>query len=214
MDALDRLYWHLVEALRRDDAAADDALTVARLYQNLVPYRGVRAELGLLELAQYEHALLRLLSGERDYVVLDPEEAQAELRRELASPNPILGVYRDYADVAVRLNRAPAVPSAPPPPPAAAAAPPAPTPVARAVPVPAPVPTPVSAPPRTSARAIACGGCEQLLPRGRDARFCPFCGTSQPYRCRQCGEPFDSQWRFCIDCGEPREADPAPLTRA
>lgn len=207
MDALDRLYWRLVETLRSDGAIPEDALTVARLYQTIIPYRGIRAELGLLELAQYEHALLRLLSGERGYLVLDPAGAQEELRRELAAPNPILGIYRDYADAAVRLNRAPAQPPAPaitpaserpiavPAEPAAAAA--------AAVQRQAPTAAPAAAP------AVACTSCREVLPRGRAARFCPFCGTRQPERCRGCGGALEEQWRFCIDCGDTRESHAA-----
>lgn len=201
MDALDRLYWHLVETLRRDGAAAEGALTVARLYQNLIPYRGVRAELGLLELAQYEHALLRLLSGERGYLVLEPADVQGELRRELGSPNPILGIYRDYSDVGVQLQPPRREPVAPAP--GAAPAPEVAAP--RATAPPAPV---------AASAVVACTSCREALPRGRDARFCPFCGTAQPYCCRQCGETLASQWRFCIDCGEPREVESTPPSRA
>lgn len=200
MDALDRLYWRLLETLRQAGAAPEGALTVAHLYQGLIPYRGVRAELGLLELAQYEHALLRLLSGERGYVVLEPAAAQEELRRELASPNPILGLYRDYADARIRIRKPRASVAATPAPPPAEA------PSELAAPPPmsgAPQAEPVVPP---AAQEAACSGCWQPLPRGREARFCPYCGTRQPERCCHCGAPLEEGWRFCIDCGEPRNA--------
>jgi hypothetical protein len=135
MDPLDRLYWRLVETLRRAPAPPPErGLTIADVYQVLVPYRAVRADLGLYELAEYEHALLRLLAGEREYVRIEDAAIRDELRSELASPNPILGLYRDYSDAALTVRfgadaAAPApasapVPAAPPEPASRAAAPP------------------------------------------------------------------------------------------
>ncbi|MBW3572406.1 MAG: hypothetical protein KY467_14990, partial [Gemmatimonadetes bacterium] len=92
MDALDRLYRRVSLALARDPGRA---LTVGDLYQEVVPYRLIRAELGFAELAEYEHALLRLLAGEREYLETERPEVAEEFRRELQAPNPILGIYRD-----------------------------------------------------------------------------------------------------------------------
>src|SRR4051794_8569911 len=121
LDSLDRLYRRIADVLLREPATA---VTVGDIYQNLVPYRTVRAEFGFGELAEYEHALLRLLSGERDYLVVERAEVQEEFQRELRNTNPILGIYRDYAEVSVYLNPyAPELsdpdPTAPPPPPPA-----------------------------------------------------------------------------------------------
>lgn len=87
----------------RDGGPGTAAPTVGDIYQRLIPYRAVRGELGIMELADYEHALLRLLAGERGYVSLGEERARAEFVAELSSPNPILGVYRDYAAATVRV---------------------------------------------------------------------------------------------------------------
>jgi hypothetical protein len=108
MDSLDRLYFRLRETLA--GRPTDRPLTIAELYQQLVPYRAVRGELGFDELAEYEHALLRLLSGERGYAQVEVDSVREELERELRSPNPILGLYRDYAAVGVRVSRAVPVP--------------------------------------------------------------------------------------------------------
>ena len=67
VDPLDRLYRRIADVLLREPSTA---VTVGDIYQHLVPYRTVRAELGFGELAEYEHALLRLLSGERDFLVV------------------------------------------------------------------------------------------------------------------------------------------------
>ncbi len=209
MDPLDRLYWRLVESLRRERPGTSWELTVAEIYQQLVPYRTVRVDLGFAELPEYEHALLRLLAGERDYVSLEIPEVQEELQRELRAPNPILGLYRDYAAVVARLNPAPRPRAAAPPPPPAAedvtAEPAAPAPIpARPAPPPAGAqvpPRPAMAdapqrgpateppsmrsaphPPRAAAappRPALCRACRSPLPEGREVRFCPNCGATQ-----------------------------------
>ena len=52
----------------------------------------------------YEHALLRLLAGEGDYLTIESRTARQEIREELDSPNPNTGLYRDFAAADVRLN--------------------------------------------------------------------------------------------------------------
>ena len=78
--------------------------TVAEIYQNLVPYRTHRDELGVEMNADYEHALLRLLAGEGDFLSIESRTARQEIREELDSPNPNTGLYRDFAAADVRLN--------------------------------------------------------------------------------------------------------------
>jgi hypothetical protein len=78
--------------------------SVAEIYQNLVPYRTHRDEIGVEMNADYEHALLRLLAGERDYLSIESRTARQEIREELESPNPNTGLYRDFAAADVRLN--------------------------------------------------------------------------------------------------------------
>jgi hypothetical protein len=210
MDVLDLLYRRLAERAYREPAAsAPDPLTIAHVYQQLIPYRMVRGELGLGELAEYEHALLRLLSGEREYLTLESAQAQEEMRRELRAPNPILGLYRDYAAVGVHLNPA-RVPTDPPrrePPPPPVRIAPLPADEVTAEPGPSP---PVAAPAPAPAPPAACRSCRATLPGGREVRFCPFCGATQgPLPCRGCGEPVEPEWKFCAGCGLPREAAPA-----
>lgn len=78
--------------------------SVAEIYQNLVPYRTHRDEIGVEMNADYEHALLRLLAGENDYLTIESGTARQEIREELDSPNPNTGLYRDFAAADVRLN--------------------------------------------------------------------------------------------------------------
>jgi hypothetical protein len=102
----DRMMDHLVEqlhacladAMRQSRAGAfDSPVTVAEIYQDLVPYRSVRSRLGFEMNADYEHTLLRLLSGEGNHARLEPQEARDELRAELNMPNPNVGLFRKFA---------------------------------------------------------------------------------------------------------------------
>src|SRR5688500_16482442 len=124
MDPVDRLYRRVATLLARDPARE---LTIGSLYQDVVPYRLIRTEVGFAELAEYEHALLRLLAGEREYLELDRPGVADEFRRELEAPNPILGIYRDYAEVGVQPNPFAPLPDLTAPPPVVVAAEPAPS---------------------------------------------------------------------------------------
>ena len=209
MDELDRLYRLLVDAIR---AQQPELLTrpfeVADIYQSIMPYRLHRRALGMETNSDYEMTLLRLLSGERGYVIGD-EEMQDALRRELTTPNPDPGAFRPFAQSHVALaadalrrleqgnfsaaaGRGMPTPAATPtvaPRVAAAAAAPLPSmpPVAPAAPAPmrSPVTNPslqqtMSAPPR-STTAEALGG-----------------------RCRYCSGalPAGRRLTFCPHCGQ------------
>jgi hypothetical protein len=198
MDLVDRLHARLRDALKSETDVS--GLTIGDVYQRLIPYRSVRSELGILELAEYEHALLKLLAGERGYLTLEGEHALLELQAELESTNPILGVYRDYSAVVVRLGGATApgeprkpVANAPPEGPAPARAPAPRTSAA----------TPPAAPAHPAPNR--CGYCDSPLPKDPDLRFCPTCGRDQlDVRCGKCGGRLRDEWKFCIRCGTPR----------
>ena len=78
--------------------------TVAEIYQNLVPYRTHRDQIGVEMSGDYEHALLRLLAGEGEFLTIESRTARQEIKEELESPNPNTGLYRDFAAADVRLN--------------------------------------------------------------------------------------------------------------
>jgi hypothetical protein len=103
MDDLDRMYRRLVQNLR---AGFPDLLArpfeVSELYTTLIPYRHNRRELGFETNQDYELALLRLLSGERGYLIGDPQ-MQEDLRDEIQSPNPDLSKFRAYSTSMVSL---------------------------------------------------------------------------------------------------------------
>lgn len=249
---LERLHGALVDAMRRMRIAPfDGPVTVAEIYQDLVPFRVVRGALGFEMNADYEHTLLRLLSGEGDLARLDPPEARQELRDELDSPNPNVGIFRRFAacDVWVVANEAAvqdaaeleswaAQPEEGVRPGADAASPPLATPpgsdrhetrpephAAEPLPVAGSAGEPVGEPVgddeeaeyelvpvqrRTHGREAGDGGveaghcafCNSSLPERRMLRFCPYCGADQSQRpCGSCGEPLESEWRYCVACG-------------
>jgi hypothetical protein len=100
-----RLHHALVDAMRRTrPAELDQSVTVAEIYQDLLPYRTARSEIGFEMNADYEHALLRLLAGEGDFARIEPREVRDKLRLELESPNPDVGLYRSYAACDVWVN--------------------------------------------------------------------------------------------------------------
>ena len=209
MDEIDRIFRLLVETIRaQEPELLSRPFEVADLYQSLLPFRLHRRELALETNSDYEMALLRLLSGERGYLVGD-DEMQEALRRELTTPNPDPGAFRAYAmshvslaaDAVRRLDQGSArgAAQAPPPPaaPSRAAQPTAmpsssrtASPSSTAAPVIAPMRSPVSspslqstmaAPPRsTTAEALGgrCRYCSGVLPQGRRLTYCPHCGQN------------------------------------
>jgi hypothetical protein len=47
-----------------------------------------------------------------------------------------------------------------------------------------------------------CAFCDANLPKGRNIRYCPFCGADQSMiPCAACGEALEPTWIYCIACG-------------
>ena len=105
LEILNRFHRALVREIHaKNPDQLRSPFSVAEIYQNLVPYRTHRDELGVEMNADYEHALLRLLAGEGDFLTIESKTARKEIREELDSPNPNTGLYRDFAAADVRLN--------------------------------------------------------------------------------------------------------------
>lgn len=114
------LAWILHE--ERPDALVGP-ITVAELYQDIAPYRRMRVLAGIEIHADYEHALIRLLSGEGGFARLDPDSARDALAVEAEAIDPDLSAYRRFAACEVWLSPGEEIPSIPvrpvlPPPPA------------------------------------------------------------------------------------------------
>lgn len=233
MDSLDRMYRHLVRTIRsRFPQYLTQPFDVAELHQNILPYRHYRRELGLETNEDYEIALSELLSGARDYLIVDDRMRDA-LRAELKSTNPDPSAFKQFAtasvalapnalraltigpdeDLPARVSTA-ATPLEPPPakaPPRASAATtrttaPAPVNPAPAVATPAPEPaiTPRPVVPQAGER---CRSCNEILPAGRAITFCPHCGQNvTTTNCPACGSELEVGWKFCPVCGRPADA--------
>ncbi len=103
MDDLDRVFHRLVSNIRhRHPEYLTLPFTVQELYETLIPYRHHRRELGIETNQDYEIAVTRLLSGERDYLMSDPE-MRDKLEAELASPHLDTGAFREFAGAKVSL---------------------------------------------------------------------------------------------------------------
>jgi hypothetical protein len=231
----------LVEAIHRSrPEMLDRPIVVAEIYQSLVPYRSAREALGVEANADYELALLRLLAGEGDLVQLEPTAARDELRRELRSSNPNLGLFRKFAACDVRVNmtgmhltsrhdtgaavagedvtqRAVSDPAGAPASPSRPAEP------VRQDPARAPERDVASSSTNSgadpvdrsagaaAAAATSCPFCAIVLPTGRTVRFCYACGEDQSrHPCGECGEVVESEWRFCVACGAAARASRHP----
>lgn len=104
MDELDRLYRRMVDNVRAGfPELLARAFEVSQVYQQIVPYRTNRRELGFDSNDEYDLALMQLLAGLRGYLTGDAELQQA-MRHELASSNPDLAAFRVYATSAISLS--------------------------------------------------------------------------------------------------------------
>src|SRR3982751_1953316 len=103
MDSLDRMYRHLVRTIRsRFPQSLSQPFDVAELYQTVLPYRHHRRELGLETNDDYEMTLTELLTGARDYLIVD-DRMRDTLKSELATPNPDPSAFKQFAKSRVAL---------------------------------------------------------------------------------------------------------------
>jgi hypothetical protein len=232
MDDLDRLYRRLVHNIR---ATRPEYLqipfSVQELYEQLVPYRHNRREMGIETNQDYETAVALLLSGERGYVRADTEMQEA-LRKELASPTGDPGLFKEYAQA--QLTLAPVADAMVTPvavpvaggftsgayAPALAAGSPTQTPAAAEVTAAYDTMAPGAADPIAMSPQVpsllssltnmtvptGCRFCGGTLPDGREVNYCPHCGENlKTKRCPACGSEMDTAWQFCVTCGKRAE---------
>jgi predicted RNA-binding Zn-ribbon protein involved in translation (DUF1610 family) len=227
MDDLDRVFHRLVSNIRhRHSEYLTLPFTVQELYETLIPYRHHRRELGIETNQDYEIAMTRLLSGERDYLLAD-QSMRDKLKSEIDSPHMDPGAFREFANSkvslapeALRRIKALTVASSDEPAPAAAPAePPAaavPAPVSARFNVSSPAPPPAPEPPPEASKAApaalssmmsaavpeGCRFCGGTLPEGRNVVYCPHCGNNLSIsRCPACGSELEKGWKFCVTCG-------------
>lgn len=209
-DELDRLFIHLVRAVR--DTRPEFLSRPFEVGELLafIPYRAVRAGVGVETADDYAHAVTRLLAGERGYIFAD-DLMQDDLRAELGGPNPDLNAYRSYLNARVSLAQEHArqhLEQMTPPIPHET--------IIEAPSAPRPIVPRMSAPPRPldpeaevpkRAGRPGCKYCGQTLPEGREVLFCPNCGQNLLVRrCAACSAELEPGWKFCVACG--RAASP------
>ncbi|MDB4877114.1 MAG: Double zinc ribbon [Gemmatimonadetes bacterium] len=228
MDSVDRMYRHLVRTIRsRFPQYLTQPFDVSELHTTILPYRHHRRELGIETNEDYEITLTELLSGARDYLIVD-DRMRDTLRSELGAVNPDPTAFKQFASATIALSPAalrsleagPPDESSPPRTPAAPAAAAAPASVPPRAPTPAaaasaPAPNVVrpsgSSVPGTGAvipeAGDRCRACDEVLPPGRPITFCPHCGQNvTTMNCPACGSELEVGWKFCPTCGRPAPA--------
>ena len=214
-DELDRLFGRLVEALAEaGPGRLATPFVAAELYERLVPYRSNRPRLNVATHQDYEMTVLRLLAGERGYARLEPVDVRDALQREVAAMNPDAGLFRNFPDAQVMINRiaaerflkgervfAPPVPEQAETGDAEDAA--AEDEAEEVNPGPAP-PSHFSLD-ESETPTLQCAYCGGTLPGARKVNFCPHCGQppSGELRCPACGSEVDVGWGYCVSCGRP-----------
>jgi double zinc ribbon protein len=213
-DDLDRLFERLVSVLA-DDAPGRLAVPfpASEVYERMVPYRSNRSILRVATHQDYEMAVMRLLAGERGYASLEPAEVRDALQRETTESNPDTGLFRQFPDAILSLNRLAAErflrgerAFAPPPPPPLSAAEPAESSdheEEEGEEEKRPLTGAAFELAEQSESPRQCPYCGETLPGSRKVNFCPQCGQppSGELRCPACGVEVDVGWRYCVSCG-------------
>lgn len=200
-----------------------------------MPFRDARREMSNAGPEAWEVTVLRMLSGERDYVMTNAD-LQLACRQALALSSPTLALVRPWSSTTVRVGqgavklgtergtRSPspidqcavgtdfpvntlrlATPSA------LAAAKPAmevhSSPMATLEPR-----RPVGSDTLPTCGCRFCGG---RLPDSRKFVFCPHCGVNLTVRqCPACSTELEVNWRFCVTCGRGSEVPDLPRSIA
>jgi len=181
LDDLDRLAFRLSRTIRtQHPQLLALGFTLSDLEERLLPFREVRREMANGGADAFESALLRLVAGERNYVMADPA-LQRACRQALAFPSPTLSMVRAWATSTLQLNQPARAATG------SGAGAGAEAPVVRRA---------------TYADSHCCRFCDNTLPQGRAVTYCPYCGMDLTKRhCAACSTELDVHWRYCVTCG-------------
>lgn len=167
----------LQKRMARENLGADQAVTVAELHRQLLPYHACRDELRFATKAEYDMAMLGLLSDRDRITVAEPALAEA-ISKETEQAEPGLGFLQRFAASEITVAEAPVAVEA------------------------SPEPSEPSPAPSETSPVPACRSCGEGLPSIEGARFCPSCGTDQVIpTCSGCGAEVQKDWRYCALCG-------------
>jgi len=202
---LERFFRRLVGNLAgTDPARLHRPLPLADVELDILPYRANRRALELDTSEDYEMVLLRLCAGEGGFVRTEPEDARATFVQELQSPNPDLGILRQFENVVLTLRSEPLARALDSDRDREASyAPPAPRlpdiPGLEELMVEVDEPTDAGPVEQSSVQCLYCGG---ALPGHRSVNFCPHCGQSKTVpTCTNCHSELEPGWKHCINCG-------------
>ena len=219
MDNVDRMFRHLARTVRaKYPLYLTQPFTVAELHQSILPYRLHRRELGLETNEDYEITLTELLSGARDYLIVD-DAMRERLRSELAGKNPDPTAFKQFATSAVALSpnalrtleagpddrSTPLALDALRTPSSTAETPMAATPIAAVPQQPAPkVPPPAPAPAAAPSPSPAPTPAPTRLSASRSPIGSRAVVANAGERCRYCNEllPIGRTITFCPHCGQ------------
>jgi hypothetical protein len=217
MDDLDRLAFRLVRTIRqRFPQLREQGFSLTDLEETLLPFRDARREMANTSADAFEKTMLRLVSGERGYVIT-PDELSRACHNALGLSSPTMAQVRSWAAECLTLGPAAleigtervsgafdAVRAAGGTIGGGA--------MLQAI-VPGHTVSPSAGVPRMTLSANprpmplrGCRYCGGRLPDGRQATFCVHCGLDLSKRqCPACSTQLDVAWRFCVTCG--RSAD-------
>lgn len=234
MDDLDRLAFRLVRTVRSSyPHLMTQEFTLTDLEERLVPFREARREMSNAGPEAWEVTVLRMLSGERDYVTTNAD-LQLACRQALALASPTLALVRPWSSTTVRVGQGAVTLG-----------------TERATRTPTPghhaidmefsarllrLTTPPSslsaksstegsltnaAPPEPrrpgtgTLPTCGCRFCGGKLPESRKLTFCPHCGVNLTVRqCPACSTELEVNWRFCVTCGRGSEVPDLPTSSA
>lgn len=225
------MYRHLVRVVRsRFPQNLVQPFTVADLNQTILPYRLHRRELGLETNDDYEITLTELVSGARDYLIVD-DKMRDTLGAALGAVNPDPSAFKQFASSMIALSpsalrsldvgldegtgsgamgsarvatpaASPPRPAMPPLGPSTTAAPAAPPRAAAPAPSAAPTPAANPAAPPSSGLSVAAAPTPTTTTKtsGGVRVVVPQVGE----RCRSCSEPLPAgrPITFCPHCGQ------------
>lgn len=161
----------LQRRMARENLGAGQAVTVAELHRQLLPYHACRDELRFATKAEYDVEMLGLLADRRWITVAEPALAEA-ISKEVEQAEPGLGFLRRFAASEVTIAEAPTEPDPEPE-------------------IEVEIGRPVGCrscgadlPPIEGARFCPSCGADQEIPT-----------------CSGCGAEVQKDWRYCALCG-------------
>jgi hypothetical protein len=176
MDDLDRLAFRLVRKAREGfPQLLTHGFSLSDLEERLLPFGEVRREMADSGAVAWETSVLRLLSGEREYLVAEPK-LQAACKQALSHPSPSVSLVRSWATSTLSLGTGAARIGVNPAAPASTTT--------------------------SESTQRGCAHCGGRLPDGRVVTFCPYCGLDLTKRqCPACSTELEMRWQFCVTCG-------------